>query len=126
MALYDQEVAPNNGTPNCQQLKTAVKFHIDQMMRNRNFKAWNDVVERGSVTKSQKKDTKPTLRGKWASVFSGKHMDNVPKETHAVAVVTTSPVEKRAKVRRSSSPPFHSKAKQTDGEEQKTLTGIRQ
>ena len=39
MALYDQEVARNNGTPNYQQRKTAVKLHIDQMMRNRNFKA---------------------------------------------------------------------------------------
>ena len=54
MALYDQEVARNNGTPNYQQLKTAVKLHLDQMMRNRNFRARNDVVERGSVTKSQK------------------------------------------------------------------------
>ena len=54
MSLYDQEVAPKNGTPNYQQLKTAVKLHIDQMMRNRNFTARNDVVERGSVTKSQK------------------------------------------------------------------------
>ena len=54
MAMYDQEVARNNGTPNCQQLKTAVKLHIDQMMRNRNFRARNDVVERGSVSKSQK------------------------------------------------------------------------
>ena len=54
MALSDQEVARNNGTPNYQQLKTAVKLQIDQMMRNRNFEARNDVVERGSVTKSQK------------------------------------------------------------------------
>ena len=54
MALYDEEVVRNNGTPNYQQLKTAVKLHIDQMMRNRNFKARNDVVEKGSVTKSQK------------------------------------------------------------------------
>ena len=54
MALYDQEFARNTGTPNCQQLRTAVKLHIDQMVRNRNFKAWSDVVERSSVTKSQK------------------------------------------------------------------------
>ena len=55
MALYDQEVARNNGTPNYQQVKTAVKLHIDQMMRNRNFKARND-VERGSVTKNPKRN----------------------------------------------------------------------
>ena len=35
-----------------------------------------------------KKERKPTLRGKWESVFSGSHMDNVSKETHAVSVMT--------------------------------------
>ena len=49
-----QEVARNNGTPNYQQLKTAVKLHIDQIMRNHNLKVGNDVMERGSVTKSKK------------------------------------------------------------------------
>ena len=53
-ALHDQEVARNDGTPNYQQLKTAVKLHVGQMMRNHNFKVGNDVMERGSVTKSQK------------------------------------------------------------------------
>ena len=32
-----------------------------------------------------KKERKPTLRGKWESVSSGRHMDNVPKETHVVS-----------------------------------------
>ena len=54
LALYDQETAPNKGKPNYSQLKTVVKLHIDQMMRTRNFRVRNDVVERGSVTKSQK------------------------------------------------------------------------
>ena len=54
LALYDQETARNKGKPNCSQLKTAVKLHIDQMMRTRNFRFRSDVVERGSVTKSQK------------------------------------------------------------------------
>ena len=53
MVLYDQEIARNSGTPNYQQLKTAVKLHIEQMMRNLNFKARNDVVEGVSVAKSQ-------------------------------------------------------------------------
>ena len=64
-----------------QQLKTAVKLHIDQMMRNRNSKARNDAVERGSVTKSQKGNKGYVETGKWESVFSGKHTDNVSKET---------------------------------------------
>ena len=72
---YDQETARNK-KPNYQQLKTAVKLHIK-----------NDVVERGSVTKSQK-ETKPMLRGKWKSVFSGRHKDNVPKEIPVVSVMT--------------------------------------
>ena len=98
MALYDQEVARNKGTPNYQPLKTAVKLHVVQVMRNRNFKARNDVVERGSVTKSHKEE-KPALRGKWESAFSGKYMDNVPKETHVVSVMTLLPLETVAKVR---------------------------
>ena len=40
-----KKLLENNGTPNYQQLKTAVKLHIDQMMRNRNFRARNDAVE---------------------------------------------------------------------------------
>ena len=32
----------------------SVKPHIDQMMRTRNFRVRSEVVERGSVTKSQK------------------------------------------------------------------------
>ena len=35
-----------------------------------------------------KKETKPALRGKWESVYSAKHTDNVPKETHVVSVMT--------------------------------------
>ena len=63
MALYDQEVARNNGTPNYHQLKTSVKLHVDQMMRTRNFRAQNDVVERGSVTESRK-GNKPCVERK--------------------------------------------------------------
>ena len=79
LALHDQETSRNK-KPNCQQLKSALKLHIDQMMRTRNFRVRNDVVE-------VKKGRKPTLRGKWRSVFSGRHMDNVPEETHVVSVV---------------------------------------
>ena len=35
-----------------------------------------------------KNETKPTLRGKCESVFSGKHKDSVPKETPVVSVMT--------------------------------------
>ena len=53
LALYDQETARNKGKPNCSQLKTAVKLHIDQMLRTRNFRVRNEVVERRSESKSQ-------------------------------------------------------------------------
>ena len=51
MALNVQETARSK-KPNDQQLKTAVKLLIDQVMRIRNFRARSDVVERGAVTKS--------------------------------------------------------------------------
>ena len=52
LALYHQ-VTARSKRPNYQQMKTAVKVHVDQMMRTRNFRVRSDVVERGSVTKSQ-------------------------------------------------------------------------
>ena len=67
MALYDQDGARNNGTPNYH-LKTAAKLHVDQMMRTRNFKARNDAVERVSY-QELKKRTKPTLKRKWECVL---------------------------------------------------------
>ena len=59
-------------------------------MRTRNFRVRNDVVERGSVTKSfLKKGKKAYVERKVGEVFfSGRHVDNVPKETHAVSVMT--------------------------------------
>ena len=74
-----------------------------------------------------KKERKPTLRGKWESVFSGRHIDNVPKETHAVSVMTQKASgntgDGQRRKGRSSSPASHKKAKQTDGEGQKSSTG---
>ena len=54
LALYDQDTVRNNGQTSYLRLKTSVKLHIDQMLRTRNFRVRNEVVERGSVTKSQK------------------------------------------------------------------------
>ena len=53
LALYDQETVRNNGQTSYLRLKTSVKLHIDQMMRTRNSRVQSEVVERGSVTKSQ-------------------------------------------------------------------------
>ena len=87
-ALYNQETARNNGNPNYDRLKTAVKLRNDQMMMTRNFRVRSEVVERGSLTRSQKRERKPTLRGKLQIAFSGKQLDNVRKETHVVSVMT--------------------------------------
>ena len=47
-----------------------------------------------------KKERKRTLRGMWESVFRGRHLDNVPKETHVVSVMTQAkPLGTAAKVR---------------------------
>ena len=53
LALYDQETVRINEPPSYSRLKTSERRHIDQTMRTRNFRARNEIVERGAVTKSQ-------------------------------------------------------------------------
>ena len=53
-ALYEQENIRNNEPPGYFRLKTTVRRHNDQTMRTRNFRAGNEIVDRGAVTKSQK------------------------------------------------------------------------
>ena len=63
------------------------------MMRTRNFRVWSDVVERWPVTKS-----KPALKEKLKSVFSGRHMDSVPKDICVVfSHMTSKPLENKGK-----------------------------
>ena len=66
LALYDQETARNN-----------------EQTSEFGTKLWKEDPQ-----PRVKEERKPTLRGKWESVFSGRHMDNVPKETHAASVMT--------------------------------------
>ena len=123
IALYDQETARTK-EPNYHKLKTAIKLHIDQTMRTRNFRVRSDVVK-GDQSPRVNKERKPALRGKWKSVFSGKHMDNVPKETRVVSVMTSKPLETVAKIRDEKDERLllHLKAKQTEGEGQKSSEG---
>ena len=51
------------------------------------------------ITPRVKKERKPALRGKWESVFSGRHMDNVPKETQVGSVMTSKTLETEDKFR---------------------------
>ena len=53
LAMCEQENVRNNEPPNYSRLKTAVGRHVDQTMRTRNFRARNEIVERGTVTKSR-------------------------------------------------------------------------
>ena len=127
MALYDQEVARNNGIPNYQQLKNAVKLHADQMRRNRNFKARNDVVERGSVTKSQK-GNKAYVERKVGECFQWKAHGQCSKGdscgfSHDPLLALGNSGSGQRRKGRSSSPASHAKAKQTDGEEQMPSQG---
>ena len=54
LAVYEKENVRNNEPPNYSRLKTTVRRHIDQTVRTHNFRAWNEIVEIGAVTKSQK------------------------------------------------------------------------
>ena len=45
LALYDFEIVRNSGQPSYLRMKTAVKIHIDQMMRTRSFRARNSDQE---------------------------------------------------------------------------------
>ena len=76
-----QETVRNSGQTSFLQLKTSVNFEIDQMMRTRNFRVQNEVVERGAVTNSSK--------GKKAyECFQWKAHGQCSKETHVVSVMT--------------------------------------
>ena len=121
LALYDQETAWNDGQPNHSRLKTAVKLHIDQMIRTRNVRVRNDVVERGSVTKSQKGKKAYVERKVW-ECFQWKAHGQCSKRdsssfSHDTRASGNSGGGQRRKGR-SSSPASNSKAK-TNGEGEK-------
>ena len=52
LAMHNQELSRNGVSPSCQRLRTMVRQHVDQMMRTRNFKAWNERIQTGVVVKS--------------------------------------------------------------------------
>ena len=121
LALYDLVTVRNSGQPSNSRLKTTVKLHIDQMMRTRNFRARNEVAERGAVTKSQK-GNKAQVERKVGECFQGTAHGQYSKGASCSLSHDTLTLETVALVRdekgRSSSPASNSKAK-TDGEGQK-------
>ena len=64
LALYEQETTRNNEQLWYSRMKTSVRRHVDQKMRTRNFRARNEIVERGVVTKRHRKGEKPARRGR--------------------------------------------------------------
>ena len=54
LALYERENFRSNEQPSCSRVKTSVTRHVDQMVWTRNFKALNERIGTGVVTKSQK------------------------------------------------------------------------
>ena len=116
LAMYDQETVRNNGQTSYLRLKTSVKLHIGQMMRTRNFRVRNEVVERGSVTRIQK-GKKAYVERKVGECFQWKACGQHSKGdscSHGTQASGNSDACQRRKGR-SSSPAPNSKAK-TDGE----------
>ena len=102
--------------------KTAVKLHNDQMMRN--FRVRNDVVERGSVTKSQK--GKRSLRweesGRVFSVESSRTL--IPRRLRKFQSWISSLWKQGHRSETKRAIVFSSiKAKRTDGEEHRSSQG---
>ena len=126
MALYDEGMARTK-EPNNHKLKTAVKLHIDQMMRTRNFRVRSDVVERGSVSKSQKR--KACVEKKVGECFQWKAHGQCSKRDSCSFSHDIQDSGNRGQGQRrtghSSFSASHSKAKLADGEG-KILPGIRQ
>ena len=72
LALCDRETVRNNGQPSFSRLKTSVRLHVDQTMRIRHFRVRNEVMERGVVTKSQKRKKKANVERKVGDCYQWK------------------------------------------------------
>ena len=96
------------------------------MIRNHNFRVRNDVVERGSVTKSQK-ENKACVEKKVIECFQWKaHGQCSTGDSCSFShdpLASGNKGNGQGRKGRSSSPASHSKAKRTDGEEHKSSQG---
>ena len=55
LVLYDEEAVRDTGQPSNQRLKASVRLHVDQTMRNRNFRARSETVDRGASAYVERK-----------------------------------------------------------------------
>ena len=79
--LYGQENVRNNAPPNYSRLKTTVRRLLGQTIRTRNFRALNEIVERGTETKSQQgrkasveREVEKAISGRNLTVFARRLM----------------------------------------------------
>ena len=56
LSLYNQDLIRRGGEPDYNRLRLCVKLHIDDTLRNKNFKIQNEMVERGVTSKSHKEE----------------------------------------------------------------------
>ena len=79
--LYEQEKVRNHEQPSYSSLNLSVRRCVDQTMRTRNFKEWNEIVERGEATQKadneESKRRKASAERKADNAISGKQLDNV-------------------------------------------------
>ena len=85
LAMYNQELSRDRVTPSYQRLSKMVRQHVDQSTRKYNFKARHERIEMEVLVKSQEgRNVIVERSGRMLS--SGKQLDHVRKETHAVLV----------------------------------------
>ena len=96
LALYDQQTVRNNGQTSYLRLKTSAKLHIDQMMENSKLQSPERSCGK-EISHSESKRKESQRRGTSESVFSGRHIGNVPMETDVVPIMNFQPLETRAK-----------------------------
>ena len=119
LTLYDQENIRNQEQPSYSRLTKSVRRHIDQTMRTRNFRARDEIVERGAVTMSQKGKNASAER-KVGECFQEKASGQSAKEDSC----SFSHGSNREKKARSSSPAPIART-QTDGREPSKGFGLR-
>ena len=76
LALHEQENIRNNEQTSYSGLKTSIRRDVDQTMMTRNFRARNDIVERGAVTKSQNAERKVGECYQWKATGQGSKGDS--------------------------------------------------
>ena len=88
LALYHQETVRNNGQTSYLRQKRSVKLHIDQTMTTRKLQSPERSCGKRSSHQESNRNESPRREESRESVSSGRHMDNVQKETHVVSVMT--------------------------------------